>query len=124
MNVASKLEQYPIPHVEDLFTIVSGGKFFTKLNMSHLYQQIELDNAFKQFIVINTHKGLFRYNRLSFEVFLALAISFRVMESLLQEIPGVPSQSFQKLECYDGKTEKAHLEVQEQVLDRLEKVSL
>ena len=27
VNVASKLEQYPIPHVEDLFAAVAGGKF-------------------------------------------------------------------------------------------------
>ena len=55
---SSKLEQYPIPRVEDLFATVTGGKFFTKLDMSHSYQQIELDDASKQYVVINTHKGL------------------------------------------------------------------
>ena len=89
VNVASKLEQYPIPHVEDLFAAVAGGKFFTKLDMSHAYQQIELDNTSKQYVVINTHKGLFRYNRLPFGVSLAPAIVRRVMESFLQGIPGV-----------------------------------
>ena len=56
-NVASKLEQYPIPRVEDLFTTVAGGKFFTKLDMSHGYQQIEMDDASKQYVVIIHTKG-------------------------------------------------------------------
>ena len=37
VNVASKLEQYPIPRVEDSFATVAGGKFCTKLDMSRTY---------------------------------------------------------------------------------------
>ena len=37
MNMTSKLEQYPIPRVEDLFATVAGGKFSTKLDMSRAY---------------------------------------------------------------------------------------
>ena len=122
VNVASKLEQYPIPRVEDLFATVAGGKFFTKLDMSHAYQQIELDDASKQYVVINTHKGLFRFNRLPFGVSSAPAIFQRVMESLLQGIPGVGVYLDDIL--VSGKTEKAHLEVLEQVLDRLEEAGL
>ena len=43
INKASKLEQYPIPLIEDLFASLSGGKTFTKLDMSHAYQQLVLD---------------------------------------------------------------------------------
>ena len=60
--------RYPIPHVKDLFSAISGGKYFSKLDMSQAYQQIELDEHFKQYVVINTHKGLFQYNRFPFGV--------------------------------------------------------
>ena len=120
--MASKLEQYPIPRVEDLFATVAGGKFFTKLDMSHAYEQIELDNASNQYVVINTHKGLFRYNRLLFGVSSAPAIFQRVMDSLLQGNPGVGVYLDDIL--VSGKTEKAHLEVLEQVLDHLEAAGL
>ena len=57
--------------------------------MSQAYQQIELDEASKQFTVINTHKGLFTYNRLPFGTSSVPAIFQWVMESLLQDIPNV-----------------------------------
>ena len=36
-NAVSKLDNYPLPRVEDLYTAMSGGKLFTKLNLSHAY---------------------------------------------------------------------------------------
>ena len=50
VNASSKLEQYPIPRVEDLFSALSGGKYFSKLDMSPAYQQIELEEDSKQFV--------------------------------------------------------------------------
>ena len=35
VNTVAFLEQYPVPRVEDLFTALSGGKQFSKLDMSH-----------------------------------------------------------------------------------------
>ena len=34
VNATSKLEQYPIPRVEDLFSTLSGGKYFSKWDMN------------------------------------------------------------------------------------------
>ena len=42
VNKASKLEQYPLPKVEDLFSTLAGGITFTKLDMSQAYQQLVL----------------------------------------------------------------------------------
>ena len=38
VNQVSKLEQYPIPKLEDLFEKLSGGEKFSKLDLSHAYQ--------------------------------------------------------------------------------------
>ena len=59
LNSVSKLDRHPIPRIEDLFATLSGGKLFSKLDMSQAYQQLELDEVSKQYTVINTHKGLF-----------------------------------------------------------------
>ena len=37
-NKALRLEQYPLPKVEDLFSTLAGGITFTKLDMSQAYQ--------------------------------------------------------------------------------------
>lgn len=59
VNPVSQLDRYPIPKVEDLFAQLSGGKTFTKLDLSQAYQQVSLDEESKKYVVINTQKGLF-----------------------------------------------------------------
>ena len=64
VNQVSKLDRYPIPKVEDLLASLAGGKAFTKLDLSQAYQQVPLDEASKKYVVINTQKGLYQFNRL------------------------------------------------------------
>lgn len=122
VNRVSKLEQYPIPKIEDLFAILAGGERFTKLDMSHAYQQVVLDEGSKEYVTINTHKGLFRYNRLPFGVSSAPAIFQRTMEGLLQGIPNVAIYLDDIL--VTGSTEKEHLQSLTTVLSRLEAAGL
>ena len=89
VNKASQLDCYPIPKIEDLFATLAHGKTFTKLDMSQAYQQLLLDEDSRNYVVVNTHKGLFRYNRLPFGIASAPAIFQRVMVCLLKGIPGV-----------------------------------
>ena len=89
VNAVSKLEEYPLSRVEDLFAALSGGKVFSKLDLSHAYQQIVLEENFKKFTSINTQKGLFQFERLPFGIFSTPAIFQRTIESLLQELPEV-----------------------------------
>ena len=51
VNRASKLDNYPIPRIEDLFATLYAGKFFTKLDLSQAYQQLLLDEEAKKFVV-------------------------------------------------------------------------
>ena len=122
VNLASKLDAYPIPKIEDLFARLSGGVCFSKLDLSQAYQQLELEEDSKQFVVINTHRGLFRYNRLPFGISSALGIFQRTMESLLQDIPSVIAYIDDIL--ISGQSEEEHLQLLERVLDRLERAGL
>ena len=77
--------------MEELFSALSGGKYFSKLDMSQAYLQLELEleNDSKQYVTVSTHKGLFQYNRLPFGVSSAPSIFQRYMETLLQGCKGV-----------------------------------
>ncbi|KAI0210064.1 hypothetical protein LSAT2_005207, partial [Lamellibrachia satsuma] len=66
-----------------------GGMHFSKLDMRDAYLQIELDDETKQLLVINTHKGLYRYNRLCFGPSPAPAIFQKLVDNLVAGIPGV-----------------------------------
>ena len=58
LNRALKVDQYPLPITDDLFTSLAGGQKLTKINLAHEYQQISLKNECRKLVVINTHRGL------------------------------------------------------------------
>ena len=72
VNQAIQIDSYPLPKIEELFAKLSGGKYFTKLDMSQAYLQLQLDDDSKKLVTVNTHRGLFQYNRLPFGVSAAL----------------------------------------------------
>uniref|UniRef100_A0A8C6MDI2 ribonuclease H n=1 Tax=Nothobranchius furzeri TaxID=105023 RepID=A0A8C6MDI2_NOTFU len=122
VNNASSLEQYPIPRLEDLCNALTGGKKFTKLDLSHTYQQIVMDEESKKHLTINTHRGLFTYNRLAFGVSSAPAIFQRTMESLLQDLPNV-AVYFDDLLLIEKDTAE-HLRTLQEVLKSLKEAGL
>ena len=73
-------------------------------------------------MVINTHKGLFRYNRLPFGVSAAPAIFQRTIEGVLQGISNVCVYLDDII--ITGRTEKEHLENLDRVLTRLEEAGM
>ena len=56
VNQAAKLDPYPLPHIEDLFARLAGGKCFTKLDIALAYQQIPLIEESRNSVTINTQK--------------------------------------------------------------------
>ena len=68
----------------------------------------------KQYVTINTHKGLYRYNRLPFGVSASPSIFQRTMENLLQGIPHVSIYLDNIL--ITGTTETEHLNTIDEVL--------
>ena len=61
---------------------------YTKLNMSHAYHQVVLDEESRPLTTVdNTPKGLFEFERLPFGVRSSPGIFQGIMEQLLQNIP-------------------------------------
>ncbi|XP_063775437.1 uncharacterized protein K02A2.6-like [Pseudophryne corroboree] len=111
--------QYPLPKIEDIFAALSGGGRFSKIDLAQAYLQMEIEEASKKYLTINTHKGLLQYNRLVFGLSSAPALWQRAMD---QEIPGT--------QCYlddiivTGKDDVDHLNNFEKVLTRLQEYGL
>ena len=78
---------------------------------------MELEEELHEFFTINTHKGLFRYKRLAFGLASVPSIFQRVMDTLLQGIPGV-CVYFDDLLVTAG-TEEEHLACLSEVLNCL-----
>ena len=118
VNSWLNVEQYPLPKTQDLFAKLAGGPQFTKLDLSQAYQQVPLEENSRRYLTINTHRGLYHYDRLPYGVASTPAIFQKIMDQVLQGMEGVL--------CYldniliTGKDAESHLTNLEEVLSRLQ----
>ena len=122
VNSALEVDQHPLPNPEQLFVELSEGEKFTKLDLSRAYQQILLDENSREYVTINTHKGLYRPTRLPFGVASASAIFQSKIEQVLQGIPMVVCRVDDIL--ISGKHDQDHLKNLNEVLARLKQAGL
>ncbi|XP_036341002.1 uncharacterized protein K02A2.6-like [Rhagoletis pomonella] len=83
LNTALETHQYPLPLPEDIFAKLANAKYFSHIDLSDAFLQIEVDEGSKELLTINTHLGLFRYNRIIFGVKTFPAIFQQVMDKML-----------------------------------------
>ncbi len=57
LNQVIDVDQYPLPRVEELFSNLAGGKSFTKLDLSHAYNQLVLEEESRQYLTVTLTKG-------------------------------------------------------------------
>jgi len=74
INKFIQTQHYPLPNIEDLFASMANCAVFCVLDLSGAYQKLELSTNSKEYLTINTLKGLFRFMRLTFGVTSAPAI--------------------------------------------------
>ena len=108
INPYLNVNQYPLPRPEELFATLNNGQHFTKLDLSEAYLQIELDDDAKKYLVINTHKGLYRFNRLPYGIASTPAIFQQSIEQVLPKLPKVVYYMDDIL--ITGRTDEEHLQ--------------
>ena len=92
------------------------------MDLSHAYQQLELDKDSQEYTTIKTHKGLFKCKCLPYGISSAPGIFRCTFESLLQGIPQVVVRIDDIL--VTDKTRQNHLEHLKEVLARLDKAGI
>ena len=122
LNKVFKLDSYPIPRIDDLYANLAGGKMFLTLDLSNAYLQMPLSNESKPYTTINTHLGLFQYNRLCFGIASAPAIFQRVMDNLLKGLKHVSGYLDDIL--ITGSSERDHTDNVSMVLHRLKEAGI
>ena len=86
MNPEIQVERYPLPRIEDIFATMNGGSVFSKIDLKQAFLQMEVEDECHKLLTINTHKGLYQFNRLPFGFASAPAIWQRAMEHVLQGV--------------------------------------
>ncbi|XP_037942747.1 uncharacterized protein K02A2.6-like [Teleopsis dalmanni] len=122
VNSQIEIDRYSIPRIEELFYKLQGGQFFTKIDLSEAYLQVELSDATKEFLVINTPFGLFQFQRLPFGIASAPGIFQRLMEEVTAGIPNCAVYLDDII--VTGRNNKEHLNNVFKIFQRLEEYGL
>ncbi|XP_055522456.1 uncharacterized protein K02A2.6-like [Wyeomyia smithii] len=89
LNGALESDRHPLPHPDDIFAELAGCRFFSCIDFSDAYLQVEVEEESRKLLTINTHKGLFQYNRLPPGVKSAPGAFQRIVDSMVAGIPCV-----------------------------------
>ena len=116
------VDQYPLPHLEDVFTQFAGCQRFSKIDLSQAYLQLILTEEGRKYTTINTIRGLFQFRRMPFGVASASAIFQRTIEAVVCGIPHTVVRADDIL--VSGLTDEEHLANMEDVLASLERAGL
>lgn len=118
LNKSVIRERQMLPSVDETLAQLKQSKFFSKLDCSNGFWQIELDERCQHLTTFITPFGRYKYNRLPFGITSAPEVFSRVIMNLLGNIPGV------KVHVDDvavtGKTVKEHNENLRKVLKILQ----
>ncbi|XP_062714282.1 uncharacterized protein K02A2.6-like [Aedes albopictus] len=91
LNAALEPNHYPLPVPDDIISKLNGCRYFSIIDHSDAYLQVEVDDDSKQLLTINTHRGLFRFNRLAPGVKSAPGAFQQLMNSTIADLEGVES---------------------------------
>ncbi|XP_052779408.1 uncharacterized protein K02A2.6-like [Mya arenaria] len=88
-NKAITRERHPIPTVDEVLVQMNNSCYFSKIDLNMAIYQIPLAEESRFITTFVTHKGLYRYKRLSFGVNAAPEMFQHIITQVLQSCDGV-----------------------------------
>eukprot|EP00794_Sanderia_malayensis_P000736 gene736-biopygen16 len=116
-NTAIKRVRHLIPTVADVSLELNGAKFFSKLDLSQAYHQLELHPDSRYITTFSTHLGLYRYKRLNFGTNASAELFQHTLQQHLHGMAGV--QNIADDIIVFGRTRQEHDHALDNCLKRL-----
>ncbi|XP_062704520.1 uncharacterized protein K02A2.6-like [Aedes albopictus] len=118
LNNALEANNYPLPLPEDIFNRMANCTMFSHIDLSDAYLQVQVDEKSRKLININTHKGLYQFNRLSPGIKSAPGAFQQIMDAMLAGLDCTCPYLDDVL--VGGRTEEEHRKNLYKVLERLQ----
>lgn len=118
LNNALEPNQHPLPLVDDIFAKLANCKIFSKIDLSDAYLQVEVEPDSRKLLTINTHRGLFQFNRLVPGVKSGPGAFQQIIDAMIADLNGVDSYLDDIIIA--GETQEIHSENLIKLLHRIQ----
>ncbi|XP_041485958.1 uncharacterized protein K02A2.6-like [Lytechinus variegatus] len=122
LNRAIKREHYKLPSRAEITSQFAGAKYFSKLDASSGFWQIQLDEDSSKLCTFITPYGRYRFLRLPFGICSAPEVFHKIIHNLFVDIPGVNTMMDDIVVW--GSTQEEHDDRLRKVLDIAQKSNL
>ena len=124
LNDVTTKDAYPLPRIDESLDQLAGATWFSCLDLSAGYWQVEVDPRDKQKTAFTTRRGLFEYNVMPFGLCNAPATFERLMETVLSGLHWQICLIYLDDIIIYGKTFNEMISNLDTVLQRFEKAGL
>ncbi|XP_058828583.1 uncharacterized protein K02A2.6-like [Topomyia yanbarensis] len=118
LNSALQLHQYPLSLPEDIFAKLANCKIFSQIDLSDAFLQVKTDEQYRHLLTINTHRGLYHYNRLPPGVKVAPGAFQQLVDTMLAGLKG--TSGYLDDVIVGGETQEEHDHNLKSVLQRIQ----
>ncbi|XP_055622017.1 uncharacterized protein K02A2.6-like [Toxorhynchites rutilus septentrionalis] len=87
LNHCLQSHQYPLPLPEDIFSKFSNCDIFSQIDLTDAFLQMEVEESSRKLLTINTHRGLYQYNRMPPRIKAAPGAFQQLIDTMLAGLP-------------------------------------
>ncbi|XP_023806938.1 uncharacterized protein K02A2.6-like [Oryzias latipes] len=121
-NKAIVVDSFPLPHMEELLSALTGATLFSTIDLESAYHQVLLHPDSRDLTAFITHEGLFRFCRVPYGLASAPSAFQKLMATVLHGVPNVQFY-LDDIICY-GRTAHEHDAALETVRQKLKTAGL